>query len=174
VDFGPQNLIAAQLALLGLRPADIGLLILTHSHIDHIGGLPHFTHCPIIIGAEERALPRPLYWADHQPMDWPLAEWRAVHEDTDIGPHITVLHVPGHTPGQLALRFDLTETGRVLLTSDAVSRPAEPEGGYGDADDPAKALKSAERLLAMKADLVIWGHCPAQWNGLRLAPLGYF
>ncbi len=170
VDFTPQNLIVAQLALLGLAPSDLDLLILTHSHIDHIGGLPHVTHLPIIIGAEERALPRPLYWAGVQPMAWPQAEWRAVHEDTDIGPHFTVLHVPGHTPGQLALRFDLPQTGRVLITSDAISRPSEPDEGFGDAHNPGLALAHAARLLAMKADLCIWGHCPMQWKTLRTAP----
>jgi N-acyl homoserine lactone hydrolase len=173
VEFGPQNLILAQLALLELNAQDIDLLILTHSHIDHIGGLGHFTHCPIIIGAEERALPRPLYWAAYQPMDWPQAEWRAVHEDTDIGPHLTVLHVPGHAPGQLAVRFDLPQTGRVLLTSDAISRPAEPEGGFADAHDPIRAMASAQRLLAMKSDLVIWGHCPQQWGALKKTPYYY-
>jgi N-acyl homoserine lactone hydrolase len=169
-EFGPQNLILAQLALLQLNARDIDLLILTHSHIDHVGGLGHFTHCPIIIGAEERALPRPLYWAGYQPMEWPQAEWRAVHEDTDIGPHVTVLHVPGHAPGQLALRFDLPYTGRVLLTSDALSRPEEPDSGFDDAHDPVQAAASARRLLAMRADLVIWGHCPKQWPNLVKIP----
>lgn len=173
VDFGPQNLIVAQLALLGLAPADVDLLILTHSHIDHIGGLAHFTHVPIVIGAEERALPRPLYWAGYQPMAWPQAEWRAVHEDTDIGPHITVLHVPGHAPGQLALRFDLPQTGRILITSDAISRPSEPAEGFSDAHDLPKAQASAARLLAMNADLCIWGHCPAQWKTLLFSPDSY-
>jgi N-acyl homoserine lactone hydrolase len=173
VSFGPQYLILAQLAALGLTAADITMLILTHSHIDHIGGLPHFLNRPILIGAEERALPKPLYWGAHQPMDWPQAEWRAVHEDTDIGPHCTVLHVPGHAPGQLALRFDLPQTGRVLLTSDAISRPSEPDEGFTDAHDPAMALHHARRLMAMRADLVIWGHCPDQWQYLRLSPNYY-
>ncbi|MGL4320781.1 MAG: MBL fold metallo-hydrolase [Paracoccaceae bacterium] len=173
VGFGPQNLIMAQLAALRLTPADITMLILTHSHIDHIGGIAHFLHCPIVIGAEERALPKPLYWASHHPMDWPQADWRAVHEDTDIGPHFTILHVPGHAPGQLALRFDLPRTGRVLLTSDAISRPSEPDEGYGDAHDPGLALKHAQRLMDMRADLVIWGHCPTQWKEIRLSPAYY-
>jgi N-acyl homoserine lactone hydrolase len=170
VDFGPQHLVCAQLAQLGLRPADLSLVIITHSHIDHIGGIAHFSHVPIVIGAEERALPQPLYWAGNSPMEWPLAEWRTVHEDTDIGPHFTVLHVPGHAPGQLALRFDLPQTGRVILTSDAISRPSEPDEGYGDAFDPAKAQAHAARLLKMAADLVIWGHCPQQWKTALKSP----
>lgn len=172
--FGPQNLILAQLGALGLAAADITMVILTHSHIDHIGGLAHFLHRPILIGAEERALPKPLYWGACQPMDWPEAEWRILHEDTDIGPHCTVLHVPGHAPGQLALRFDLPQTGRVLLTSDAISRPSEPQEGYGDAHDPQAAMQHAARLLGMPADLVIWGHCPDQWHTLRISPDVYY
>jgi N-acyl homoserine lactone hydrolase len=168
--FGPQNLVRAQLERIGLSPADISLLILTHTHVDHVGGLGHFTHVPVVIGAGERALPKPLYWRDCQPMEWPLAEWRTVHEDTDIGPHLTVLHVPGHTAGQLALRLDLPKTGRVILMSDAISRPSEPQEGFPDADFPDQAQIHAARLMAMPADLRIFGHCPEQWTTLVKAP----
>lgn len=168
------NLAPGQLALCGLTPADITLVILTHSHIDHVGGLGDFAHVPILIGIEELRLPRPLYWGAAQPMDWPDARWLPVHEDTDIAPDLTVLHVPGHAPGQLALRLDLPRTGRVILTSDAISRPSEPDEGYGDAQDPARAAQHAARLMAMAAGaLTIWGHCPQQWPELLRAPLFY-
>ncbi len=168
------NLCAGQLALLGLTPADIDLVILTHSHIDHIGGLETVTPAPIIIGIEERALPRPLYWGDCQPMVWPAAQWLPVHEDTDIAPGLTVLHVPGHAPGQLALRLDLPQTGRVILTSDAISRPSEPAEGFADAHDPTRAAHHAARLMQMGQDAVmIWGHCPQQWHEIRKTPLFY-
>ncbi len=168
------NLCAGQLALLGLAPADIDLCILTHSHIDHIGGLHSVAHAPIIIGIEERALPRPLYWGDARPMDWPAARWLPVHEDTDIAPGLTVLHVPGHAPGQLALRLDLPQTGRVILASDAISRPSEPVEGYDGAHDPALAAHHAVRLVAMAKDaFMIWGHCPLQWPELRKIPSFY-
>jgi N-acyl homoserine lactone hydrolase len=168
------NLVPGQLALCGLAPEDITLLILTHSHIDHVGGLHDLAHVPIVIGIEELGLPRPLYWGAAQPMDWPDARWLPVHEDTDIAPHLTVLHVPGHAPGQLALRFDLPQTGRVIITSDAISRPSEPFEGYEDAHDPALAAQHAKRLLAMGQDaFIIWGHCPQQWPDLMKAPLFY-
>jgi N-acyl homoserine lactone hydrolase len=169
-----ENLCAGQLALLGLTPADIDLCILTHSHIDHVGGLDCVAHAPIIIGIEERALPRPLYWGDCQPMEWPAARWLPVHEDTDIAPGLTVLHVPGHAPGQLALRLDLPQTGRVIITSDAISRPTEPNEGFDGAHDPALAAHHAARLLSF-ADgaFLIYGHCPQQWAELRMSPYYY-
>jgi N-acyl homoserine lactone hydrolase len=164
------NLPAAQLALCGVTPGDIDLLILTHSHIDHVGGLRDFAHVPIMIGIEERALPKPLYWGDARPIDWPAARWLPVQEDTDLAPGLTVLHVPGHAPGQLALSLHLPQTGRVIITSDAISRPSEPDEGYGDAHDPALATYHARRLLQMaEGALTIWGHCPQQWPALHKA-----
>jgi N-acyl homoserine lactone hydrolase len=170
----PANLCTGQLALLGLMPADIDLTILTHSHIDHVGGLESFAHAPIIIGIEERALPRPLYWGAAHPMAWPAARWLPVHEDTDIAPSLTILHVPGHAPGQLALCVDLPETGRIIITSDAISRPSEPDDGFPGAHDPALAAVHAARLQSMaKGGFLIYGHCPQQWQNLRKAPAYY-
>ena len=51
---------AGQLALLGLSPADIDLQILTHSHIDHVGGIEDFSHVPMVVSKAERALERPF------------------------------------------------------------------------------------------------------------------
>ena len=45
------NLPPGQLARIGLTPADIDLLVLTHSDIDHIGGIDHFADVPVIIAA---------------------------------------------------------------------------------------------------------------------------
>src|SRR5262245_24195377 len=64
VRLSPDNLPSGQLARIGLVPADITHLIMTHSHIDHVGGIADFPQAPLIIGAAERACPRPLYWAE--------------------------------------------------------------------------------------------------------------
>ena len=171
---GADNLVGGQLALLGLAPADITLLVLTHSHIDHVGGLAQCARTPIVVGAAERALPKPLYWGAAQPMDWPQAQYILIDRDTQLGPGLRVLHVPGHTPGQLALWLDLPQTGAVLLTSDAISRPAEVADGFVGADDPVLAATQAARLMALsQGAFTIWGHCPDQWAVLRKAPDRY-
>lgn len=170
---GPENRPAAQLARLGLTPDQITLHIVTHTHIDHIGGLQDFPQAPILIADAERALPRPLYWGAVQPMTWPKARYLTIEDDTQIGPDFRILLVPGHAPGQLALQLHLPQTGPILLTSDAISRPSEPAQGYAGSWDPAQAAHSATRLLNLAQTtgaLVIYGHCPTQWPSLKKAP----
>ena len=60
----PVNFPKEQLSLSGVDVSDIDLLIITHTHIDHVGGLADFPNCPILMSSAERALDRPLYWAD--------------------------------------------------------------------------------------------------------------
>ena len=176
VALAPENLAPAQLALLGLGPGDIDLMIQSHTHIDHIGYMNGFPGVPILIAAAERALPRPLYWSGRQAMDWPEAEYLTLTADTAIGPGFDVLLVPGHSPGQLAFALDLPRTGAVVLTSDAISRASEFDTGFAGAWDAAQAQHHAERLMARAANdraTVIYGHSPEQWPGLRKAPHWY-
>lgn len=171
--FSRENLPLAQLARIGLSEADIDLFITSHTHIDHAGGLDLFPRAPLLIAAAERALPRPLYWGEVRPLAWPERDTRLIEADTEIGPGFTLLLVPGHAPGQLAFLLELPETGAVLMTSDAVSRPAEIEEGFAGTAEAELALTSARRLMRLAAErdaFVIYGHSPEQWPTLRKAP----
>ena len=44
-----QQTVVGQLALLGLTPNDLHLVVNTHLHFDHCGGNQHFTACPILL-----------------------------------------------------------------------------------------------------------------------------
>jgi len=167
------NLPAPQLALAGVKPDQIDLHILTHSHIDHVGGLGDFPQAPILVSGEERRLPRPLYWGNVQPIEWPDQDYLVIENDVEIGPGFRVLAAPG----QLALMLELPETGAVLLTSDAISRPAEIDEKFAGSWDEAKAIASAERLMSLARDsgaFVIYGHSPEQWSMLRKSPEAYY
>ena len=167
------NLPAGQLSLAGISVSDVDLFILTHSHIDHVGGISDLPDIPILLAAAERNLPRPLYFGNRQPMDWPNRTYLTIDDDCDIGPGFRALFSPGHAPGQLAFMVDLPKTGAVLLTSDAISRPAEVHERFDTAPDPEQACISAARLLALATAcnaFVIYGHCPDQWPSLKKAP----
>lgn len=172
----PANLPEAQLAECGVAPDDIDLLILTHSHIDHVGGIADFPRAPIMLSQVEHESDKPLYWGRVQPMDWPNRTYLVIDEDTQIGPGLTVMLTPGHAPGQMSLLVELPETGPVLLTSDAISRPAEMDEGFAGAPDPDTARKTAARLIALARErdaFIIYGHWPEQWSQLRKAPESY-
>lgn len=173
---GPENLPAGQLARLGLGPRDIDLVVLTHGHIDHVGCLDQVTHCPILTSAAERAFDRPIYFEDVRPLDWPPARYHLIDSDLTICTGFRLLMTPGHSPGHISAWVDLPATGPVLLTADAISRPAEVDEGFPDAWNPALAQISAARILALAATAgarVIYGHCPEQWPLLRKIPEGY-
>jgi N-acyl homoserine lactone hydrolase len=172
LDYGELQTAEGALAALGLMPEDIVLTILSHGHIDHVGSLDLFTHAPIMMTARERADPRPSYFGTARPMGWPDASYILIDRDTPVCDGLTLIPTPGHTPGHLSALLDLPQTGPVILAADAINRASEPAEHFADADDPQAAKASSDRLLALPG-LLIYGHDPAQWPGLRKAPAFY-
>lgn len=172
LDFRREQTAAGALALLGLAPSDIDLVILSHSHIDHVGSLPLFAHAPILMTARERAEPAPLYFGSARPIPWPDATYHLVDTDTPLCDGLTLIPTPGHTPGHLSALLTLPGDRHVILAADAINRASEPAEGFPDADDPEAARASADLLLSLSPPdaLLIYGHEPSQWPLLPKAP----
>jgi N-acyl homoserine lactone hydrolase len=127
-------------------PKQIDLLILTHTHIDHVGALADFPQAPVVIAAAERALPRPLYWGGLQPLDWPDRAYVVLEGDREIGPGFDrCCRRRVMRPASWRSWLRLPRTGPVLLTSDAISRPAEIDEGFDIAPDPAQRAARVPR-----------------------------
>ncbi len=172
IDFRPDQTAEGALALLGLAPGDIDLVILSHGHIDHVGSLPLFAHAPIVLTARERAEPAPLYFGSVRPIAWPDTTYHRIDTDTPVCEGLTLIPTPGHTPGHLSALVALPDGRRVILAADAINRASEPAEAFADSMDPAAAQASANYLLAL-ADpdaVLIYGHEPAQWPLLPKAP----
>ena len=171
LNFTHTNTAASQLALLNLTPSDVDLLILTHSHIDHIGSLALFA-CSIALTAAERAELQPLYFGTQRPLDWPPNQYHLITQDTEVCRGLTLIPTPGHTPGLLSALLTLPHP--LILAADAINRASEPGEGFPDAMDPGIAAQSAARLFALQAQhqaQMIYGHDPAQWLTLPRAPM---
>lgn len=174
LDFSPHQTATGALALLGLAPLDIDLVILSHGHIDHVGSLPLFAHALIVLTRTERADPRPSYFGKARPMDWPDARYHLIDKDTPVCDGLTLLPTPGHTPGHLSALVTLPDGRAVLLAADAINRATEADEGFADAASPALAMASYHRLTALAANHaaeILYGHEPAQWPDLPKAPL---
>lgn len=169
--YGPRQTLPEQLEIAGCSLAEITALILTHGHIDHVGGLPFCPH--LILTATERADPRPRYFGSARPLQWPKVATHLIDGPTQLCHGLTLLPTPGHTPGHMSIRVDLPQSGTILLAADAINRASEPAEGFADAEDPATASRSAEALFALQREtgaLLIYGHDPAQWLTLPKAP----
>lgn len=176
VGFDAHQTAAGQLALLGLTPADITHVILSHGHIDHVGSLPLFAACPILMTRIERSDPKPCYFFDVRPMHWPEARYHLIDSQTEICPGLNLIPTPGHTAGHLSALVTLPSGPPMLLAADAINRACEPDEGFADARNPVAAALSADTLLALaraQSALILYGHDPDQWPDLRKAPLFY-
>jgi glyoxylase-like metal-dependent hydrolase (beta-lactamase superfamily II) len=124
----PETFIEARLKDLGLGPDDFRYVVLGHLHTDHAGGLRLFQEAgtEIIVHEQEYAHVTGLeqdgdFFAQ---VDWAFLGARkptlATGAVTELAGGIRLVHLPGHTPGQMAMQLELEHTGTVLLTSDAL------------------------------------------------------
>jgi N-acyl homoserine lactone hydrolase len=170
-----------QLALLGLQPDDIDLLIISHFDLDHIGNNEAFTRAEYVVQRTHyhHALDQERFANGRSHWDQPITRFRFVDGDTVLLPGLELIETSGHTPGHQAVLVRLPETGAVLLTIDAVAEQGSftTERQIGSRDDPEKLIASTRKLLDLvereQVGLVVFGHDTEQWQMLRKAPEYY-
>lgn len=111
--------LAAQLAEIGVKPADIQWVAVSHTHADHVGNVDMFPSATLLIQKAE------LDWAFGPGKPAPFSRdrpIRTVEGDLDVfgDGSVTLLSTPGHTPGHQSLLVRLPRTGSIVLTGDAV------------------------------------------------------
>ncbi len=118
--------LSAQLAELGLAPADVEFLSFSHMHFDHTGNGNLFAGATWIVDADERA----AMFAEAARKGEDFAQYSALEHATTVAINgddshdvfgdgsVVIYQTPGHTPGHTVLLVKTANSGAILLTGD--------------------------------------------------------
>jgi hydroxyacylglutathione hydrolase len=163
----PGDDIADILILIGKHNLQVKQIVITHAHIDHVGGamkLRAATGAPILLNQNDSAL---LKMLDIQAAWLGMSAPGKVEIDHSIsepdkvqaGPFLAqVMHTPGHTEGSICLYFPSEKkliAGDTLFAG-SIGRTDLPGGSF---DKIIRSLR--EKVLALPDDtVVVPGHGP--------------
>jgi len=168
--------LAAQLDQLGVKPADIKAMAVSHTHPDHIGNVEMFPTAMLYVQKAEYEWPGP----NGQPRFKPEHPVTLLQGDRDVfgDGSLMILSTPGHTPGHQSLLVKLPKTGEVLLSGDAVHFKSNWDNRRVPALNFSKeaTLSSMEKIdgILQRDHAQLWiNHDKAQRDTLKLAPEFY-
>jgi N-acyl homoserine lactone hydrolase len=159
LDVRPEQEVGPRLRAIGIEPEDVRLVVLTHLHLDHSGGLHHFPNAEILVSREEHrvATGRLGKAAGYLPHRWPSGFMPRL---VDLGPEpfgsfprslalteagdVRLVGTEGHSAGHLSVV--VLEEGRSLfLAGDASYTEGLMLEGAIDGVSPSE--KAARRTL---------------------------
>lgn len=186
IDGGPADaggLIASNIVALGFKLSDVKILLHTHEHHDHVGGLAELkrlTHARLI--ASEGAAPTlesgmpsaaDPQFADHH--GFPPVKVNGTVKD---GEEITrgnlalkAIATPGHTPGAMSWQWRSCEGNvcKTIVYADSMTPVSSEDYRFSDHPETVAALrKSYARVAALDCDILLSPHPSASHMRDRL------
>jgi N-acyl homoserine lactone hydrolase len=158
-DISPSPGLEAQLAVVGLTPAEIRFVSISHGHWDHSGNAGLFASSTWIANRDEHAAMFDDAFRATQAMDdygaLEAADTVLISDDHDVfgDGSVQIIQAPGHTPGHMVLLVHLADAGPVLLSGDlwhlAESRAERRVPPFNT--DKAATLASMDKVEALVA-----------------------
>ncbi|MGQ0549152.1 MAG: MBL fold metallo-hydrolase [Armatimonadota bacterium] len=183
--------LGAALAALGVRAAEMTHVLITHAHDDHFVGItveaggrlePRFPHARHLIGRQDwEGNPRRVDPLSELSIRLGLIHARGlldlVDGEREVVPGVSMIHVPGETPGHSVVRVRSGEE-RLYFVGDLFHHACEiahPDW-VSPGRDPAVMRASRDRLLAEASSTatVVFAHAPfPAWGRIVAAERGY-
>lgn len=165
--------LASQLDELGVPPADIKYVAVSHTHPDHVGNIGLFPQSTVLVQKAEYEWPTP-FGQKLQVIASPVKQLEGDYDVFGDG-NVILIATPGHTPGHQSLLLKLPKTGAILLSGDAVHFKSNWENRRVPDNnvDRTKTTSSMERLaeIMAKEKAQLWiNHDKKQSDSLRTAP----
>lgn len=160
----PEDEVGPQLKKLGMRPADVRQVLLTHLHSDHAGGLAHFEKSRIWVSQSDYESARGRFGVlqGYLPRNWP-GWWKPEFirfQDEPLGPFaqsmaltrrgdVMAIPTPGHTPAHLSVLVRGAPSW--FLAGDTSYNQSLLRAGKVDGVSPnvALALETGKKILAL-------------------------
>ena len=180
----PERTIVAQLALCGFSPADVGTVVNSHLHVDHVGGNRYFPAARVVVHERELAqarAPAPFERLAYSDTTWDHdgAALAPFSGDHDVATGVRLFETPGHSAGHCSLLVEATTGARGMLlgfdvayTQAALEKEIQPAFHF----DPVAGQRSITRLKQLATEHaadVFLGHDAEAWRGYRRAPQFY-
>ncbi len=177
------NTLSGQLADIGVKPADISYLLLSHYHWDHIGNAGDFAGSTWLVYPGDRDQ---MFSEAARAYPW-FSQYSALeHSKTMMlsGDHdvfgdgtVVVIATPGHTEGHCSLMVRLRNTGPIVLSGDLyhyaeerdLKRMPDPEKSTGTVESRRKI----EDLLRRSGAQLWIGHSMEFFRTVRKSPAWY-
>ena len=150
--------------MLGFNSKNLSKILLTHCHIDHIGGMPeikkrfgskvyiHKLDAPPLETGDQILTAASWYQTTFPPTPEDV-KFNLPEEVLTIGEQkIVCLHTPGHTPGSISIYLD--QGGKRILFGQDLHGPLLEEFG-SNLEDYGRSTK---KLLDLDADILCEGH----------------